>query len=233
MVLKLSGWPIAVLMIAQRRWIAVRWSIITAVLAAIATLPWVGIDAWRTLLFATIPDTLRWPAATLTAYQDTAGFWQHWLRYDAQLNPKPIVNAPALAGVFTMLTTAIACCALVVCRRPAYVSFAAAVALVELLSPAAEQYHYTVLLLPLVVLWHRAWLLQSKGAACAASVATFLIAWPINYKAPHPGWAVLLSYPRLIGGWIGFTALLTVWRDNRSVADAQSSADPRSHPLSV
>ena len=50
MVLKLSGWPIAVLMIAQRRWIAVRWSIITAVLAAIATLPWVGIDAWRTLL---------------------------------------------------------------------------------------------------------------------------------------------------------------------------------------
>jgi hypothetical protein len=42
--------------------------------------------------------------------------------------------------------------------------------------------------------------------------ATFLLAWPMNYKAPHPGWAVLLSYPRLIGGWIVFTALMVAWK---------------------
>ena len=48
----------------------------------------------------------------------------------------------------------------------------------------------------------------------AALVATILIGWPINLHAYHPGWALLLSYPRLIGGWILFGALLTRWREH-------------------
>jgi hypothetical protein len=215
--LKLSGWPIGLLMIAQRRWTAVWSSIVTGISAAAITLPWVGIDAWRAFFFVAIPQALRRPGATLTAYQDTGGFWQHWLRYDLHLNPHPIFNAPALASILTVGTAAVACFALLARRRPVYVSYAAAVALVELLSPAAEQYHYIVLLLPLAVLWHEAWLLRSRGALCAACVATLLIAWPMNYKAPHPAWALLLSYPRLIGGWIGFAALLMPWRDDRQV----------------
>jgi Glycosyltransferase family 87 len=204
MVLKLSGWPIGLLMIAQRRWTAVRWAIVTGVAAVIVTLPWVGIDAWRALVFVAIPDALQWPAATLTAYQDTSGFWQHWFRYDAQLNPNPIVNAPALASLLTIGTTV--------------------VALIALLSPIAEQYHYTVLLLPLAVLWHEAWLFRNRAALCCALLATFLIAWPMDYKAPHPAWALLLSYPRLFGGWISFAALLTPWRDkNGAIRNLRSA----------
>ncbi len=220
--LKISGWPIGLLMIARRRWTAVRWSIVTGVGAAIVTLPWVGIDAWRTLFFVAMPKVLRWPAATLTAYQDSTGFWQHWLRFDARLNPNPLINAPALASILSMGTTAAACVALVVRKRPAHVSFAAAVALIELLSPVALQYHYLLVLLPLIVLWHEAWLFRSVGALCCAFAATFLLGWPMNYKAPHPGWAVLLSYPRLIGGWIVFTALLIAWRDKNPATAAQS-----------
>jgi hypothetical protein len=205
--LKLSGWPIGLLLIAQRRWTAVWSSIVTGISAAAITLPWVGIDAWRAFFFVALPQALRRPSATLTAYQDTGGFWQHWLRYDLNLNPHPIFNAPALASILTVGTAA------------------AAVALVELLSPAAEQYHYIVLLLPLAVLWHEAWLLRSRGALCAACVATLLIAWPMNYKAPHPAWALLLSYPRLIGGWIGFAALLMTWRDDRQVTSNRLGAE--------
>jgi hypothetical protein len=218
MALKLSGWPIGLLMLSQRRWTAVWASIATGIGAAAVTLPWAGIDAWRTFIFVAVPHALGRPGATLTAYQDTAGFWQHWLRYDSHLNPHPLFNAPALAGILTVGTIAVACFALIARRRPAYVSYAAALALVELLSPAAEQYHYIVLLLPLAVLWHEARLLRSRGALCAACVATLLIAWPINYKAPHPVWALLLSYPRLIGGWIGFAALLVPWRDARQAS---------------
>jgi hypothetical protein len=221
--LKLSGWPIGLLMIAQRRWTAVGWSIAIGVGAAIVTLPWVGIDAWQTLFSVAMPKVVRWPAATLTAYQDTTGFWQHWLRYDAKLNPNPIVNAPILASFLNLGTTAIACAALVVRRRPAYVSFAAAVGLIELLSPVALQYHYILVLLPLVVLWHQALSLRSSGALWCALAATFLLAWPMNYKAPHPGWAVLLSYPRLIGGWIVFTALMIAWRSEHPVTAARSN----------
>jgi hypothetical protein len=215
MVLKLSGWPIGLLMLAERRWTAVWSSLVTGIGAAVITLPWVGIEAWRTFLFVAVPQALRRPSATLTAYQDTAGFWQHWLRYDAHLNPHPVFNAPALADILTIGIAAAACITLIARPRRTSLSFAAAVALVELLSPAAEQYHYIVLLLPLSVLWHEGWLLRSRGALCAACVATLLISWPMNYKAPHPVWALLLSYPRLIGGWIVFAALLATWRNDR------------------
>ena len=215
MALKLSGWPIGLLMIARRRWTAVWTSIATGIGAAVITLPWVGIDAWRAFILVAVPRALGRPGRTLTAYQDTGGFWQHWLRYDTHLNPHPIFNAPILASMLTVSTAAVACFALLARQRPAHISYAAAVALVELLSPAAEQYHYIVLLLPLAVLWHEGWLLRSRGALCAVCVATLLIAWPIHFKAPHPAWALLLSYPRLIGGWIGFAALLVPWRDNR------------------
>ena len=222
MVLKVSGWPIGLLMIARRRWTAVGWAVITALGVAIITLPWVGIDAWRAEFLSGIPKVLGSSAATLTAYQDTTGFWQHWFRYDAELNPSPIINAPWLTTVLTLATTGIACVALVVRKCASYASFAAAVALIELLSPAAEQYHYTVLLLPLAILWRDAWLHRCRFALGAAAVVTFLIGWPIPYKSPHPEWAFLLSYPRLLGGWILFAALLMTCR-SRDEAISEAS----------
>jgi glycosyl transferase family 87 len=213
--LKLSGWPIGLLLIARRRWTAVWTSAITAVGAVAITLPWTGLDAWRVFWLNAVPQALRRPSATLTVYQDTAGFWQHWLRYDARLNPHPLIDVPWLATVLTSSTTLIACYALIARPRADHLSFAAAIALVELLSPSAEQYHYIVLLLPLAVLWREAWMLRSSQALCTAGVATLLIALPISYKAPHPAWALPLLYPRLIGGWICFAALLMSWRDKR------------------
>lgn len=208
MVLKISGWPIGLLFIARRRWSAVWWTVATAVAAVLITLPLVGVAAWRALFTTAIPYVMRWPAATLTAYQDTTGFWQHLFRYDAELNPAPLVDAPALASLLTLGTTIGACLALIARRRTAAVDYAAAVALTELLSPAAEQYHYMVLLLPLAVLWREVWLSRSGTLAGWSLVATFLLSWPIAYKLPHPPYALLSNYPRLIGGWIVFATLL-------------------------
>jgi Glycosyltransferase family 87 len=224
--LKLSGWPIGLLLIARRRWTAAWASVITAIGAVAITLPWVGIDAWRVFWLNSVPQALRRPSATLTVYQDTAGFWQHWLRYDARLNPHPLFDAPLLATLLTAVATLIACFVLIARRRPDHLSFAAAIALVELLSPSAEQYHYIVLLLPLAVLWRDALLLRSQQALCAAGIATLLIALPVSYKAPHPAWALPLLYPRLIGGWICFAALLMPWRDQRRNASPISLHQP-------
>ena len=205
--LKTQGWPIGLLMLAQRRWSAARWVVATAAVAGLATLPWVGLDAWRAFLFEAIPSTTT-PWATLTAYQDTLGFWQHLFRYDAQRNPNPLFDAPALAAVLTLSTTIGACVALIVGKRTASVGFAAAVVLTEVLSPVAEQYHYVVMLLPLAVLWHAAWQSNNAALGCCALVATLLLACPIDYKSAHPAWAILHNYPRLLGGWLAFAALL-------------------------
>jgi hypothetical protein len=214
--LKLSGWPIGLLMIARGRWRAVAAATATGAALALLSLPWVGLDAWRQLVYVALPHTLGSPAASLTAYQDSASFWQHWFRYDAVWNPTALANLPALATILTLLTAAGACWALIVSRRTPHATFAAAVALTELLSPVAGQHHYIVLLLPLAVLWRAVSLTRNPALLGCAAVSTFLLAWPLNYKAAHPAWAFLYSYPRLFGGWIVFAALLMTWRPRPS-----------------
>jgi len=214
--LKLSGWPIGFLMMAQRRWTSALWAFATTIAVSLASLPWVGIDTWRAFLFRALPHTLRDPSAALTAYQDTTSFWQHLFRYDARLNPHPLFDFPALATVLSFGTAVAACVALVARPRPVSVTFAAAVALTELLSPLAEQYHYVLLILPLALLWQQVSLSRSTALAGCALVATLLIWWPIDYKSQHPIWAILHNYPRLIGGWILFAALLQADRFSRN-----------------
>jgi alpha-1,2-mannosyltransferase len=221
MILKLSGWPIGLLMLAQRRWSAVRWAVGSAVIVALATLPAVGLDAWRDFLLQAVPRTLHSASATLTAYQDTRGFWQHLFRYDATLNPNPLLDAPALASLLTLGTIAGSSLALVRGTRTACVGFAAAVALTELLSPAAEQYHYVVMLLPLAVLWREAWRVNDAALGCCAFAATVLLACPIDYKSTHPVWAILHNYPRFIGGWVAFAALL--YADRPALAERRDA----------
>jgi hypothetical protein len=227
MMLKVSGWPVCLLMFAQRRWIAVSWVIATAVAFALLSLPWVGLAAWRVFLVEAIPRTLHWGAATLTVYQDTTGFWQHLFRYVPSVNPTPVLDAPLLATVLTLATTLAACVVLVARMRSTSLRFVAAVALSELLSPVAEQYHYIILLLPLAVLWHTAYLSRDRVLALCALAATFLIAVPINYRAAHPMWSLLYNYPRLIGGWVVFTALYLADRS------AHSTRESLEHPALV
>jgi len=221
--LKFSGWPIAVLMLARRRWTALCWVLLSGALIAALSLPWVGLAAWHVVFFEEIPRVLRWGAATLPAYQDTTGLWQHLFRYDASFNPKPLLDAPLLATCLTLATAVAALLALIARRRSASASFAAAVTLTELLSPAAEQYHYIVLLLPLAVLWQQAWLCRNRWIGLCALTATILIGWPLGYKSVYPWWDLLHNYPRLIGGWIAFTGLCTLPTVPTSTACAQSA----------
>ena len=237
MILKLSGWPIALLLLARRRWLALGWAMSVSVLAILCTLPIVGVASWIGLLFDEIPRVLTWPAASLTAYQTTTSFWHHLLRFDAQVNPAPLADLPWLAVLLTALTTIVACTALLRSRRPQHAVFAAAIALVELLNPIAEQYHYILVLLPLAVLWAEAVRMRSPARIAVACVATFLLGWPLQYNVPAPGLSALLHYPRLFGGWIVFIALLLPAAGTRVLSDEKENtgdfqnAKFQGHPL--
>ncbi len=210
--IKLSGWPIGLIMLAYRRWRAVRWAVLAAVAAVVVTLPFVSLDAWREWSFVEVPAMMSRPEAAVTAYQTTTGFWQHLFRYHPTFNPAPLADWPGLATALTLLT-AVAALGTLVKRRPSdSVAFVAAVALTELLSPAAEQYHYVLLLLPLAVLWRETLERRSIRLLGATFVATFLIAAPITYEDPSlaAGWTALLAYPRLYGGWLVWGILLFV-----------------------
>jgi hypothetical protein len=235
MALKLSGWPILLLLLLERRWRAAAWAGGCAAACVAASLPRTGLEVWRDLLLSRIPSIFAGPQASVSAYQDTTGFWQHLWRYDAFFNPHPVANLPALATVLTLIVTLSACVGLGRSRQPAYVRFVAAIALTELLSPVAEQYHYILVLPALAVLWFMGWERRSRALALCAALATLLINAPMAFDQYAAGWWALLAYPRLMGGWLVFASLLVSPRPAHS-ASTNSSAHsvaaprlPRSH----
>jgi len=210
MMLKLSGWPIVVLLLLRRRWQALYWVAATAAAVFLLTLPWVGIDAWREAVFVQMPASAALPAAKLSAYQTVSGLWQHLFRYDAVYNPQPMADLPWLAVAGTLLTTLAACAALLRPGLSPQVQYAGAMVLTVLLSPLAEQYHYMLVLLPFALLCVHGYVAGSKRLRLVLLMAALLLAAPFDYKAYLPGWWALLDYPRLAAGWVVFIALMSV-----------------------
>ena len=112
MMLKLSGWPIGVLLLLRHRWRAVFWAAGTAVAIFLFPLPWVGVQAWREAVFVQMPASAAMPQAKLSAYQTVSSLWQHLFRHDADFNPHPVADLPWLAIAGSLLTVAAACAAL-------------------------------------------------------------------------------------------------------------------------
>jgi hypothetical protein len=210
MMLKVSGWPIVVLLLLRRRWRTLCWLAAAAASIFLLTLPWVGIEAWREAVFVQMPASAAMPAARLSAHQTVSGLWQHLFRFDAVFNPHPVADLPWLATAGTLLTTAVACGSLLLRRLSPQVQYAAALVLTVLLSPLAEQYHYMLVLLPFALLCIHGYFTRSWRFDLVLLLAALLLAAPFNYKAYLPGWWALLDYPRLAAGWIIFISLITV-----------------------
>ncbi len=213
--LKTAGVFLWVLLILQRRWSALAWGIGTAALCALISLPIVGIEAWQTY-FREVSYFNGQPFLTITAYQTPTSLFGHLFTYDAQWNPAPLVAAPLLASLLTWgsllglmgLTSVVAAQ-----RRHHDLVFAAFVMVSVLIVPLALDYHYMLLLLPIMILVAQAgWTRWSK---LVLALAVALIATAIAYRQPAlaAGWWALLAYPKLYGALLLWG--LAVWQARR------------------
>jgi hypothetical protein len=188
-----------------------------ALLAAItlALLPWLTLKLWLDYFSLAFSFANR-PYIGITAYQTLNGFFSHLLRYDATWNPVPIVNLPTLAqwlalGISSLLGLITLWAIWRLGRKKGVgwllnsdglqLSLALSLSLALLLSPAAEEYHFTILILPLLV--SLKFLFNEN--LCKVSwivwlIAVILLAIPWPYKTwAATGWLALTAYPRLYG----------------------------------
>ena len=226
MMLKLSGWPIGVLLLLRRRWRAVFWAVGTAAAIFLFTLPWIGVEAWREAVFVQMPASVAMPAAKHSAFQTVSGLWQHLFLHDADFNPHPVADLPWLAVAGSLLTAAAACAALLLHRLSAQVQYAAALVLTVLLSPLAEQYHYVLVLLPFALLCMHGYFTDSRRLGLVLLIIALLLATPVGYEEYSPGWWALLDYPRLAAGWMIFFALISAARLRTDRAPGASNGEP-------
>jgi hypothetical protein len=202
-VLKVAGWPLWAWLIARREWpLALRAGAFIG-LGLTASLPVVGLDTWWYYWTVVVPTRAGGAIAALTAFQTLNGFLQHMLRYDSTYNPAPLIDLPGLAAVLGVLATA-GLLGVTLWRAralPRTLSAGAAVALIPVLSPIAEQYHYLVLLIALaaaVAAWSRR---RAAGAGLVLLGATALLFLPLPFRDPRLAQSALalLAYPRLYG----------------------------------
>jgi hypothetical protein len=216
-IFKLSGVPIWLWLVVSRRWRELGLSSLVALAWVILSVPVLGVNAW-VQFFLTFPQRLApagWQANL--AYQTTPSFFQHLFVFDAEWNPQPLALVPWLAPLLTALVIA---SALVVSlrlsrRAPVELGFASALTLGVILFPQAEEYHYSLLLLPLAVA--ATCLVRARPPGWLIILfltALVLVALPMPYKDPalSQGWVALLGYPRLYGGWLLWSVLMIEMR---------------------
>jgi hypothetical protein len=219
--LKLLGaylWP---LMLLERRWKTLAWGAGTVAVLGVASLPWIGLDAWLAFL-RLLPGIGDQPDLAVTAYQTQTGFLRHILEADPRWNPAPPLQFPQLVQPLTWVSFAgVLGMTLYTTRwtRGSDLTFAMLVMANLIVGPLSADYQYTIMLLPVALLfgWMRGqrspwvWLVFLLGVG--------LVAADLPYRSPRlsAGYWSLLAYPKLYGAWLLWgLALWGCWRERET-----------------
>lgn len=208
-ILKTTGVTLWFLLLLRHRWRAFGWGIVTMMIVAGLSLPWIGLATWQAYVEAILKVSDS-PTKAVTAYQTTAGFLTHLFQFDPTWNPSPLYHWPALAGGLTWLITGISLGLTLWLGRkevvPLSLLFATLLPLSVILLPVAEEHHFVILLISIFILIADlipAVVLPSTDGILL-TLALLLLALPFPYENPSlsQGWLALLAYPRLYGGWL-------------------------------
>ncbi|NJN95705.1 MAG: DUF2029 domain-containing protein [Anaerolineales bacterium] len=203
LVLKTAGWALLPVLFWQRQWRRLWWAVGVVGVILIMTLPLFPPPLWQRY-GQLLNETSRSAATCAAAYQTTRSLLCRLFVFDSVWNQTPLANLPWLASILlislALLTLGFI---LTLARRNETLALIAALAWGVIFAPLGEQYHHTVMLIPLswlILRWDRLnWF--SQGCLIAA---VFL------YISPLPGSnenGLLLAYPRLYGAWLTLAAL--------------------------
>lgn len=197
-IFKLTGLFLLPFLALEKRWRALLWAVGIILGVALLSLPFIGLKAWLTYL-RLIPEYTARPSFAVTAYQSLPGLFKHLFFYHPDWNPNPLWNVPFLASLLPGLASlGMIALTLLLARKARRKSliFAALIIANLLINPATLEYHYALILFPLLLLCFDAphWSLPARIILLLAVI--FLSA---DYRYWDAGLNTLLAYPRLSG----------------------------------
>ncbi|GBC85689.1 hypothetical protein HRbin11_02139 [bacterium HR11] len=220
---KMTGlllWP---LLAVQRRWRALAWAAGTALAVIGLSLPWLGAAAWWAYGSVLLHLTDH-PSLAVTAYQTQLGFCRHLFAPDPVWNPAPLGVAPWLsdllwaASVLGFLGGSLYAAGVGGSSDAAFAAFTVAGVI---LNPYALDYHYTLLVLPILVLLASGLRKPAGPTMTVLTAAILLTGLNLPYRSPAlavGAWA-LLAYPKLYGAWLLWG--LAIWMAVRRRDDSR------------
>jgi hypothetical protein len=214
-VLKSTSFIFWLLLLVQRRWRSIVWGLITVSVVILLSLPWIGFNAWQTYAGKLI-DYISNPSLSVTAYQTLHSFFHHLTSFDQQWNPEPLINLPLfgnLLSIFSVLIIAGVCSFIAFKNSKSEMAFGIFIIAGLIISPVSLDYHYTILLLPILILISNIRRDTSEMLRGMILIFVSLIAVYLPYASPHLTkgvWAVF-AYPKLYGaiGLLGLFIMLS------------------------
>lgn len=212
-VLKTAGIFLIILLLIQKKWRSLLWALATAVLFVVSSLPRVGVSAWYAY-FERLVNYSSHPSLSVTAYQTIHSFFYHFTLYDKQWNPEPLFDLPILGIVLSAifsLSLIIIISINTIKFKKTNLSFGAFIIAGIVISPASLDYHYMIMLIPVLILF--SWLMHNPSNLLRALFLFFylLMGVYLPYISPKVTgglWAIF-AYPKLYGA-IGLLGLLQI-----------------------
>jgi len=209
-ILKTAALFIPILFMMKKKLKAFMWFVLTVLCLFITTLPILGLDPWLAYLNKLMSYSSS-PTLSVTAYQSVHSFFHHFFFFDEKWNLFPLADLPLLAKVLTILFSLMILLVTVIGANkikkpdPAFGIF---LIISIILSPASIDYHYVILLIPILISFE--WLKGSKSRLnwSLFIISFILIAASIPYISPKitKGLLAIFAYPKLYGA-LGFLFL--------------------------
>lgn len=203
LILKTVGWALLPVLLWQRQWQRLIWTAGVTGIILIMTLPLFPLPLWQKY-GQLLTETSRSTATCAAAYQTARSLLCRLFVFDPTWSQAPLANLPWLASLLlislALLTLGII---LTFSRRDETQALVAALAWGVIFAPLGEQYHHTVMLIPLswlILHWSR--LNRFSRICLVAAVCLYILPFPGQYGDWTP-----LAYPRLYGAWLTLAAL--------------------------
>jgi len=202
-ILKTAGIILLILLALKKKWKSLVWVLVTVIFLFAATLPIFGLDPWFAY-FNKVLDYTSSPTLSVTAYQTVHSFFHHFFVFDAQWNPEPLIDQSIIGNsltiVFSTLILAISLISVIKNNKPD-LAFGTFIIVGIILSPSSIDYHYMLMLIPILVLFK--WLIKtpSIGLWILFVISYLLIAASLPYISPKitGGLLAVFAYPKLYG----------------------------------
>ncbi len=203
LILKTAGWALLPILAWQRRWRTLTWTGGITGTILLLTLPLFPLALWQKY-WQLLNEINNSPTTCATAYQTTRSLLCHLFVFDPTWSRSPLVDWPWLAtSLFLGLALATLALNFKLSRHQQHLALIASVAWGVIFAPLGEEYHHTVMLIPLGwLVLHWSTLTKLSQIIFLAALGLYLIPLPANPMQWQNGGWVLLAYPRLYGAWL-------------------------------
>ncbi len=232
LILKGYGIIFLILALMLKEWRLIGYTIINFGLMLCATFFWIRPEIWGRYVESLTTLSSAAPYAG-TFQQNIQSLIAHTFSTD-KWNASPLINSPEIVQPLIWISAALAIVLLLLFvrnlqQKTITFSFCGALIIGVLFSPRLADYHYILLLIPIVVMFKEFASISTAFQRIMFGIMLFLLSVkiPYHYSVFQNTWLGIFGFPRICG------AVILLWITFRLISDRKTKEIQQTNPVTV